>query len=198
MSDKSLFALLLRSPWWISIVVALLIALLAAALLPKPYSAVGTLGGFPFFVIGIVAAWRQRHAPNPARMARVLERLAAMSWREFSAGLEHVYATQGYAVTHLHAGAADLKLEKNGEVTLVSARRWKAAVVGVELVRELVAARQAADAASCTCISLRQVTDKARLFAEENSVQLICGTALALLLAPAVERSRQDVGKVLA
>ena len=95
MSDKSLFAWLLRSPWWISIVLALVIALIARALLPEPYSAVGALGGFPFFVIGIIAAWRQRHAPDPARMNLVLERLAAMSWREFSAGLEQSYVAQG-------------------------------------------------------------------------------------------------------
>ena len=34
MSDKSLFALLLRSPWWISIAVFVGFALLARALLP--------------------------------------------------------------------------------------------------------------------------------------------------------------------
>lgn len=188
MSDKSLFALLLRSPWWISIVLALVVALIAGALVPKPYSAVGALGGFPFFVIGIIAAWRQRHAPDPARMNQVLERLAAMSWREFSAGLEQVYASQGYAVTHLHAGAADLKLEKNGQVILVGAKRWKAAALGVEVVRDLVAARGSTNASSSVCISLHPVTDKARLFAEENAVKLISEMELAVLMAPVVER----------
>jgi len=188
MSDKSLFALLLRSPWWISIVLALVIALLVRALLPEPYSAVGALGGFPFFVIGIIAAWRQRHAPDPARMNQVLERLAAMSWREFSTGLEQLYASQGYAVSHLHAGAADLKLEKSGQVILVGAKRWKAAALGVEVVRDLVAARESANASSCISISLHPVTDKARHLAEENAVKLISEMELALLMTPVAER----------
>lgn len=189
MSDKSLFAWLLRSPWWISIVLALVIALIARALLPESYSAVGALGGFPFFVIGIMAAWRQRHSPDPTRIALVLERLAAMSWREFSVGLEQAYVSQGYAVTHFHAGAADLKLEKNGQMTLVSAKRWKAASMGIEVVRELVvAARESANASSCICISLRQVTDKAQLFAEQNSVKLIFEMELAVLMEPVLGR----------
>jgi len=190
MSEKSLFALLLRSPWWISIILALVVSLIARALLPEPFAAVGALGGFPFFVIGIMAAWRQRHSPDPARIALVFERLAAMSWKEFSVGLEQVYVSQGYVVTHLHAGAVDLKLEKNGQVILVSAKRWKAAALGIEVVRDLVAARESANASSCISISLHQVTDKARLFAEKNSVKLISEMELAVLMAPVLGRSR--------
>lgn len=193
MSDKSLFALLLRSPWWISIVLALVIALIAGALVPKPYSSVVALGGLPFLVIGIMAAWRQRHAPDPARMNLVLERLAGMSWKEFSAGLEQSYVAKGCAVTHFDTGAADLKLEKNGQVILVSAKRWKAASTGIEVVRGLVAAREPANASSCICISLRQVTDKVRLFAEQNSVKLISAMELAVLMEPVLGRSRQGI-----
>lgn len=190
MSDKSLFAFLLRSPWWISIVLAMFIALIARALLPEPYSAAGTLGTLPFLVIGIMAAWRQRHAPDPAQMAQVLEKLAAMSWREFSVGLKQLYVAKGYIVTQLNGAAADLKLEKNGQVTLVSAKRWKAAAMGIEVVRDLVSAKESADASFFICISLRQVTDKARRFAEENSVQLISEMELAALMAPVVGPSR--------
>ena len=56
MSDKSLFALLLRSPWWISIAVFAGFALLARALLPPAYVWAGLFGGLPFLVIGVIAA----------------------------------------------------------------------------------------------------------------------------------------------
>jgi len=36
MSDNSLFAVLLRSPWWISLLVVAGFTLLSFALLPKP------------------------------------------------------------------------------------------------------------------------------------------------------------------
>lgn len=184
MSDKSLFALLLRSPWWISIVLTVVIALIALALLPRRYWAVGTLGGFPFLVIGIMAAWRQRHALDSDRIALVLERLATMSWGDFSIALEQAYVFQGYTVTQLKAGAVDLQLEKNGKVTLVAARRWKAAAMGLQTVRELVAAKDSALASSCICMSLHPVNDKARRFADENSVKMISESELAVLMSP--------------
>jgi hypothetical protein len=46
MSEKSLFAVLLRSPWWISFLLVAVIALVAGALLPAEYAGVGMLGAF--------------------------------------------------------------------------------------------------------------------------------------------------------
>ncbi len=182
MSDKSLFAYLLRSPWWISIVLMVLVALVARALSPEPYLAVGTLAGFPFLVIGLMAAWRQRHAPDPTRTAQLLEQLAAMSWQDFSLSLAQAFAAQGYTVSHLQGVTADLQLEKSGQTSLVSAKRWKAATVGVEFLCELVAIKVAKNAASCTCISRGHITGKARRFAEENAVRLMSETELAALM----------------
>ena len=52
MAEKSLFAILLRSPWWISFGIALGFGLAAKALLPAEYVVFGALGGFPFVVVG--------------------------------------------------------------------------------------------------------------------------------------------------
>ena len=79
MSEKSLFAVLLRSPWWISFVLVAVIALVAGALLPEQYKGVGMLGGFPFFVIGCMALWRQRNLPSPALVEKGLEKLGGMA-----------------------------------------------------------------------------------------------------------------------
>lgn len=69
MSSNSLFAILLRSPWWVSFALVGVFSLAAAALLPRDYVLVGLLGTFPFFVVGCVGAWRQWRAPSAARMA---------------------------------------------------------------------------------------------------------------------------------
>ncbi|NUN60705.1 MAG: restriction endonuclease, partial [Burkholderiaceae bacterium] len=69
MSPNSLFAILLRSPWWISFALVGLFSLAAAAVLPREYLFAGILGTFPFFAVGCVAAWRQWRAPSAARMA---------------------------------------------------------------------------------------------------------------------------------
>ncbi len=186
MSEKSLFAVLLRSPWWVSFVLVGVVALLAGALLPDEYAGVGMLGGFPFFVIGCMAFWRQRHLPSAAQVDQVLQSLTSMSWRDFSAVLETAFVRQGYTVTPLQ-GAADLQLEKKGVFTVVSAKRWKAANMGVEPLRELVAQREALEARNSVCISLGQVSDKARLYAAENRVTLIVGTDLVALTADVVK-----------
>jgi restriction system protein len=180
MSEKSLFAVLLRSPWWVSFLLVAVIALGAGALLPKEYAGVGMLGGFPFFVIACMAAWRQRKLPSAAVVEKAMQSLSSMGWRDFSAVLESAFARQGYTVTHL-TGAADLQLEKKGVLTVVSAKRWKAATIGVEPLRELVAQRDALQASHSVCITLGQVSAKAGLYAAENRVTLISDTDLVAL-----------------
>ena len=186
MSEKSLFAVLLRSPWWISFLLVAVIALLAGALLPKEYAGVGMLGGFPFFVIGCMAMWRQRNLPSAAELEKGLSMLSSMGWRDFSALLETAFTRQGYTVKHLN-GAADMQLEKKGVLTVVSAKRWKAAALGVESLRELVAARDALEARNCVCITLGQVSAKANEYAEQNRITLISDADLVVLTAETVK-----------
>jgi restriction system protein len=183
MSEKSLFAILLRSPWWISLSVAGLFVLASNAVLPSPYVAVGVLCGFPFLVIAVIAAWRQRRAPDPALLAATLARAGTMSWREFSAALELALGRQGYSVTRLDSTAADFRLERQGQVSLVSGRRWKAASQGVEPLRELDAARQAQGAQQAIYISLGSLTEQAHRHVQDAGIRLINGNDLALLLA---------------
>ena len=182
MSEKSVFALLLRSPWWVSFGLVIAIAVASRALLPEAHVAVGVMGGFPFLVIGIVAAWRQWRAPNPTHVAQVLEQVAQMNWREFSAAVEQAFARQGFVVTRLQGLPADFKLERSGRTTLVNCKRWKAATQGVETLRELVAFKGAQDASNCTCISLAKPTGNALSYARENTISLVSGIDLALLI----------------
>ncbi len=72
MAEKSLFAVLLRSPWWVSMLVAAVLALLAAALLPAAYRLVGALSAAPFVVIGVFAAVRPWRLPARRRSRRPL------------------------------------------------------------------------------------------------------------------------------
>ena len=183
MSPNSLFSILLRSPWWISFCVVAVIALASRALLPDGYVAFGVMGSFPFVVIGIMAAWRQSRAPSPVQQANTLQKAGAMSWRDFSSAVEQGFSRQAYTVTRLSSPAADFKLEKNGQTTLVSCKRWKAANQGVEALRELVALQKAQGADRSIFISLGQVTDTAQKFAKVQCIVLMSDTALAQLLA---------------
>lgn len=188
MAEKSLFAMLLRSPWWVSFVVVGVITLIAGALLPREYFVVGALSGFPIFVVGCIAAWRQLRAPSPARVAEMLGAVASMPWRGFADTLANAWTRAGYTVERLPAStangsAADFALAQGGRTTLVSARRWKAATHGVEPLRELHAAMQAREASAGIYVATHgQVSDNARIFARDHGITLLQGDAVAALL----------------
>ena len=182
MSEKSLFATLLRAPWWVSFLVMFGVALVAGALLPEAYKIAGMLGAFPFFVIGVMAAWRQRNAISPNRIQELVEQARGMGWRDFSVLVEEALRQQGFVVTRLNEGPADFQIEKNGRVTLVSAKRWKAAAMGLEPLRELVSRRDALEASNSVSISLGQVSAKAQDYAADNRITLITGADLVILV----------------
>jgi restriction system protein len=182
MSEKSLFATLLRAPWWVSFLVMFAVALVAGALLPDAFKVAGMLGGFPFFVIGVMAAWRQRNAISASRIQALLEQARGMGWRDFSVLVEAALQQQGFVVNRLNDGPADFQIEKNGRITLVSAKRWKAATVGAEHLRELLAVRESRDAFSCTCMSLGVFSQAAIDLSQDSPMQLLGPANIAQLM----------------
>lgn len=182
MSERSLFAVLLRSPWWISFAVMAAVALVAGALLPEAYKVPGMLGSFPFLVIGMMAAWRQRKALSQQRIDALVEQARRMAWREFAELLTHALRQQGFVVTPLGNGPADFRIEKQGRITLVSAKRWKAATVGVDHLHELLTEAEAQDTKACSCISLGSFSPAAIKLAHDRQVQLLGAADIAQLM----------------
>lgn len=182
MSENSLFAILLRSPSWISFAIVAVITLASIALLPRDYVTFGVLGGLPIFVVGVMATLKQWRAPNPARVAEALTQASSMSWRDFSGRVEAIYTQQGYAVSRLNSAAADFQLVKGSSTTLVNCKRWKAANQGVDAVRDLAVAKEAQGAQHCTYMSLGPLSDTAKRFATAHQVTLLSGDALGRFL----------------
>jgi len=59
MNENSLFAVFLRSRWWVSFAIAVGLSATAIAVLPAAYVFAGYVMGAPFALIGCMAAWRQ-------------------------------------------------------------------------------------------------------------------------------------------
>ena len=169
MAENSIFAILLRSAWWASAGVAALIVLVAFALLPPDWRPVGALSALPFVVIAVLAAWRGRHAPSAARVEQVTQAVRTLAWPAFAALLEEAFVRDGHAVTR-RDGAADFELERRGRRMLVSARRWKSARMGLEPLRELQAAREAAGAPDALCITLGEISQNAAAYARAQRI----------------------------
>lgn len=182
MAKNSLFAVLLRSPWWISLAIAATLSLVAAAFLPDGYRAVGALSTLPFVVIAAIAAVRQSRLPSAAKVASTQQALSTMAWPEFAGLLEQAFRRDGWSVQRVNTAGVDFDLERQGRHMFVSARRWKSARTGLEALRALQTAREAGDAADALCIGLGELTDNAVPFAAEHRIAVWRAPELAQAL----------------
>jgi restriction system protein len=178
MHENSLFAVLLRSPWWISFAAAAGVAALMRFFVPIEYA---LFGGLPFAVIGTVAFWRQVRKPGAKRVAAALEKARAMSREEFCAALAAGFRRRGYSSMDAPR-SADLALTRGGRVTLVSCRRWKAGRTGVEPLKEFDAATSR-EGAERMYVALGEVTGNARAFAVQRGIRLVEEQELGELLS---------------
>jgi restriction system protein len=176
MHDNSLFAVLLRSPWWVSGLVAAGAFGVTRIFLPAEFAVFACA---PFAAIAIYVAWKQFRAPSGRKIAATLEKLRAMSWNEFAAAIEKGFGRDGYEVKRLGGKGADFELVKDARSTLLACKRWKATRTGIEPLRELDEARRTRDAAGCIYVATGEVTAQARAFATERGIQLLEGAELA-------------------
>lgn len=186
MRPNSLFAILLRSPWWISVAIGGGIGLVGMALVPESWRIAAALSGFPFLVVGGIAAWRQSKLPSAARIDQTQQAVAAMAWPAFAALLEQAFVRDGHTVQRGSAkDEVDFTLERRGRRMLVSARRWKSARTGLEALRALQAAREASNddmPNDALLIGLGELTDTARPFAAEHRIAIWQAPELAQAL----------------
>ena len=184
-AKESLFDVLKRSPWWLSLAIAIGVAASLQLFLPLAFALFAAL---PFLVIGGYAAWRQRDIPGPTQTARILERLRALNREEFTALLEDAYRREGCEVSAHGGDAADLELRKGARITLLACRRWKTAQTGIGPVRALGDAMRRRDAGAGAYISAGEISASARQYAAGQAIELIEGEGLARLLARSLKR----------
>lgn len=177
--QNSLFAILLRSQWWVSVLVAAGVFGVIRIFMAWGYALFATS---PFVVIAAMAAWRQIRVPSGARLEKALETVRAMSWEDFARTLEAGFRRDGYTVKRVD-GAADFELEKSGRVSLVCARRWKAARTGVEPLKELVTAGEKRGAGECVYVVAGEMTENGRGFAKEKGIRLVEGAGIITTVA---------------
>lgn len=182
MHEGSLFARLLRSPWWVSLAIGVVLGVAGLALLPTEYKVVGAAWSLPFLIIAGIAFTKQWNKPSASRVAAVLGVAQAMHWKQFSAALEAAFARDGFAVKRLDLPAADFELAKGGRTALVSARRWKAATQGVAPLEELAALAAARQADETLYVSIAPLTEQAQRLAADRRMRVVNGADLVQFL----------------
>jgi len=146
--------------------------------LPEGLDLIGVPGGFSY---GDYLRSGAMAARSPVMQA-VAQAAAGMSWAEFSNLAAAGFRNDGCEVQHLAAPGADFALQKDGHEAIVSARRWKAARIGVEPLRELQAVREQRGAREAVFIVLGEVSDNAWQYARTQNVSLMTAPDLARLL----------------
>lgn len=182
MKKNSIFALLLRAPWWASGGIALAVAIVAWTLLPRQYAVYGIFTGMPFMVVCIMVLWRKRGLPSDARVVEILQAVRAMSWKDFSVEIERALVRDGFEVSRIDQPHADFSITSGGRRALVSCKRWKAASNGIEPLRDLHKAVEADEAAYSFYITAGEFTPNAMQFAVDHKMRLVHGAGLAKLL----------------
>ncbi len=181
MAKNSIFAILLRAQWWVSGGIALIIAIIAWAILPRHYAIYGVFSGMPFLIVSVMVLWRKRGVPSDARVAEILQATRAMSWKDFAVEIEQALRRDGFEVTRIEQAHADFSIISGGRKALVSCKRWKAAN-GIEPLRDLHHAVEAGDADYSFYITAGDFTPNAMQFAVDHKMRLVHGAGLAKLL----------------
>lgn len=186
MAKRSLFSLLSEQPWWVTLLVAVLIFGIMQMVFPPlaPFVAL------PFAAVAVYLAWRQLRAGPPANIEERLAALRTMPWENFGLIVSEAYRRQGYVVEESNSSAFDFKLAKKGQITLVQCRRWKLNQVGAGPVRDLIGATERLGAFNCVCISAGDFSANALEAAAGKPVTLLRGAALAALVGT-IERKRR-------
>jgi restriction system protein len=160
--------------------------LAAAAATPKPPQLAPTLmhalGGFVthyWWLILVIAALLALRGVawvvEERRLARSgISEIDQMDGLTFERRLLHLFSSRGYQVELTRARGdfgADLVLEKNGERTVVQAKRWKKNV-GVKAIQEAVAAKPMYRCDHAMVVTNRHFTEQAKQLANANGVRL--------------------------
>ncbi len=180
--EHSIFAILLRKPWWVSGAVSLGFVVVSITLLPMVMKLAGLCVAVPFAVIAAMSAWRARGKPRPQAVQATATVLAEMTWASFSQQLQDAFRRDGSVVERLPGARADFMLKREGKHAVVAARRWKAQRVGIPPLRELLAEQRELGAAESIFVALGEVTDTARQFAQANNVKIMTAEDLARLM----------------
>jgi restriction system protein len=202
-----LFAL----PWWVSLVAAAIVYLVVGLAIPFVFSGspgtadmgqaaleYGWIFALVFLIPAPFAAYRRYRRKQLLDNQASLVSIRNLHWNEFEKLVAEAFSRIGYSVAeardssreagiHLIASAANEKI-------FVQCKHWRAAMVGVAAVADLVSVIAAEGASGGAVVTSGTFTDDAVAYAAGKSIQLIDGEQLEKLVlsvrkVPAVQSS---------
>lgn len=181
MAKGSLFALLLRSAWWYSVLIGLFILTASLLFTDAQYLILSITGSMPFFGIAGFAAYKQLQQPSQKRVLQIIEQAKKMPAGEVAQKIAANYIKSGYQSAAFKGSGADLQLVRGSRQILLCSKRFKAANTGIEPLKLLVAAGEKTAAIGYLYVTLGEISASARRYAQDNNIELIQTERFALL-----------------
>lgn len=178
MAKNSLFAILLRSPWWYSTLIALFFIVVSLLLVSPKYMIFGFTAALPFLGISAYSGYLQSKRPGKKRMLEVVESARKMSAKQLAARISSQYEKHNFDITPFKGSAADFDAERGRHKFLVCCKRFKAASTGIEPLKQLVESGGKMEATGYLYVALGSITENARTYARQNDIELIQAEAL--------------------
>lgn len=138
---------------------------------------------------------------GPTTTTDLIEQLRVVDWFQFEKLVASVYRKLGYTVTRRGGanpdGGIDLVIEKNGQLTAVQCKQWKAWNVGVKAVREFLGALTDSGISKGIFITLRGYSGDANQLAEKHGIEIVNETGLTRMLESAGATSDPETLSIL-
>lgn len=179
MAKNSLFAVLLRSPWWYSVLIGLVLIAISSVIAGGQYVALGVFSALPFFGIAGFNGYKQSQLPSQKRIQDVDQQARKMSSGQIAAKIAESYVEARYDSVVVKGHAADLELTRGNRTILLSSKRFKVANTGIEPLKQLVAAGENSEATGYLYVALGEISATARDYAKRNNIELIEADSLA-------------------
>ncbi len=187
-------------PWWITFIIAVTTYLILTFVLPlisfnnsfisaftQGMSRIARLILIPLIAVAVYSFLNQLRRGKMLENQTGLDSIKNLSWKQFEELIGEIFRRQGYLVLENPSegadGGVDLRLRKNGVLTLVQCKHWKSKSVGVKIVRELYGVMVAAEATRCITVTFGNFTQEAKNFVKGKPVDLIAGNQLVKLIS---------------
>lgn len=182
MAKGSLFAILLRSTWWYSMLIGLVILGISLAATDAQYIILSITGSMPFFCIGGYACYKQWKQPSAKKVAEFTEAAKKLTATVIAQKVAHNYTNSGFTSAPYKGNGADLVLTRNSEKLLLSSKRFKAANTGVDPLKLLHKAIESAQATGAIYVTMGEVSAAAQEYAQAHNIEIVEAARLAVLV----------------
>lgn len=181
MAKGSLFSVLLRSPWWYSSLIALLLITITVLAFGGKFLIFGLTAALPFIGISGYTATQQMKRPARSRVLEVTQQAREMPAREVAAKIADTYKKERYDAAPHKGNTADIELTRGSKKLLLSSKRFKAATTGIDPLKQLVAAGEKIEATGYLYVALGNLSPNALEYAKKENIDIIESEALASL-----------------